>query len=125
MAYNAAASLPVAELASQVHRTIPRTSSPVTVPHVENQQQGGGPPQMNHQGQPTCAAAPWRLATISKQIDDDPVHAQIYKSQPPPPTLPSQYKTITPATTILLSEAMTQLNKDNIKQQQPRTSQPQ
>ncbi|KAB5516625.1 hypothetical protein DKX38_027273 [Salix brachista] len=124
MAYNAAASLPVAELASQAHRTIPRTSSPVTVPHVENQQQGGGPPQMNHQGQPTCAAS-METGNFSKQIDDDPVHAQIYKSQPPPPTLPSQYKTITPATTILLSEAMTQLNKDNIKQQQPRTSQPQ
>ena len=124
MAYNAAASLPVAELASQAHRTIPRTSSPVTVPHVENQQQGGGPPQMNHQGQPTCAAS-METGNYSKQIDDDPVHAQIYKSQPPPPTLPSQYKTTTPATTILLSEAMPQLNKDNIKQQQPRTSQPQ
>ncbi|KAF9664004.1 hypothetical protein SADUNF_Sadunf17G0110900 [Salix dunnii] len=124
MAYNVAASLPVAELASQVHKTIPRTSSPVAVPHVENQQQGGGPPQMNHQGQPTCAAS-METGNFSKQIDDDPVHAQIYKSQPPPPTLPSQYKTMTPATKILLSEARTQLNTDNIKQQQPRTSQPQ
>jgi hypothetical protein len=32
---------------------------------------------------------------------------------------------MTPATTILLSEAMAQLNTDNIKQKQPRTSQPQ
>lgn len=117
MVSNAAASLPVAELTSQVYRT----SSPVTVPHVKNQKQGGGPPQMNHQGQPICAAS----METGKKIDDDPVHAQIYKSQPPPPTLPSQYQTMTPATTILLSEAMARLNTDNIKQQQPRTSQPQ
>lgn len=117
MVSNAAASLPVAELTSQVYRT----SSPVTVPHVKNQKQGRGPPQMNHQGQPICAAS----METGKKIDDDPVHAQIYKSQPPPPTLPSQYQTMTPATTILLSEAMARLNTNNIKQQQPRTSQPQ
>ncbi|KAL9392006.1 hypothetical protein Peur_015926 [Populus x canadensis] len=75
---------PVADLTSQVYRTIPRTSSPVTVPCNENKQQCGGPPQMNHQSQPLCAASK-ESGNYSKQIDNDHVHAQIYKSQPPPP----------------------------------------
>jgi hypothetical protein len=76
---------------------------------------------MNLQSQPLCAASK-EIGNCSKQIDNDHVHAQIYKSQPPPPTLPSQYQTMTPATTILLSEAIARLNTDSIKQQQPRIS---
>lgn len=38
------------------------------------------------------------------EFDDDPAQVQIYKSQPPLPTLPSQYQTMTKATTLLLSE---------------------
>ncbi|KAJ6396406.1 hypothetical protein OIU77_021440 [Salix suchowensis] len=121
VAYNASTALPAADLTSQVYRKIPRESSPDIVPRNENQQQCGGLPQMNHQAQPVCAASK-ESGNYSKQIDEDHVHAQIYKSQPLPPTLPSQYQTMTPPTTILLSEAIARLNTDSIKQQQPKIS---
>ena len=57
-------------------------------------------------------------------LDDDLAHVDIYKSQPPPPTLPSHHQTMTKATTILLPEAFAHLHVDNLKQQ-TETSQPQ
>ncbi|OWM84643.1 uncharacterized protein LOC116205287 [Punica granatum] len=50
------------------------------------------------------------------EFDDDPARLQIYKSQPPLPTLPSQYQTMTKATTLLLSEALAQLHTDGVRQ---------
>lgn len=44
------------------------------------------------------------------EFEDDPVLVQIYKSQPPLPTLPSQYLTKTTAT--VLSEALARLHTD-------------
>ncbi|KAJ1442563.1 hypothetical protein SESBI_00929 [Sesbania bispinosa] len=58
------------------------------------------------------------------ELDDDFTHAQIYKSQPPPPTMSSKYQTMTKETTNLISEALAQLHVDNLKQQ-TETSQPQ
>ncbi|XP_030527379.1 uncharacterized protein LOC115738771 isoform X2 [Rhodamnia argentea] len=48
---------------------------------------------------------------------DDPARLQIYKSQPLPPTLPSQYQTMTEANTLLLTEALVHLNMDRMKRQ--------
>ncbi|KAJ7971250.1 Phox/Bem1p [Quillaja saponaria] len=49
--------------------------------------------------------------------DDDLSRVQIYKSQPPPPSLPSSYQTVTNSATNLLSETLAQLHMDNLNQQ--------
>lgn len=111
MAYKVAAASPAPELGSQVYRMIPTASPLVNAPHNENHQQAEGLPQMNLQAQSMGTA------NYTNELDDDPARSQIYKSQPPPPTLPSRYRTMTKATPILLSEALAQLHTENIKQQ--------
>lgn len=48
--------------------------------------------------------------------DDDLARTQIYKSQPPPPLVPSQLQSKANASTTLLSDAMAQLQMIKIKQ---------
>lgn len=114
---------PIPEFVSQAYRTTPVANSLVHVAYNENKQQNMTVPQMHNQPQ-LFGVAPRETANYGNEHDDDSVRAQIYKSQPPPPTLPSQYQTMTQATTVLLSEASAQLHMDNIKQQ-VRASQPQ
>ncbi|KAL9427680.1 hypothetical protein AB3S75_029795 [Citrus x aurantiifolia] len=114
---------PIPEFVSQAYRTTPVANSLVHVAYNENKQQNMTVPQMRNQPQ-LFGVAPRESANYGNEHDDDSVRAQIYKSQPPPPTLPSQYQTMMQATTVLLSEASAQLHMDNIKQQ-VRASQPQ
>lgn len=110
---------------SQVYRTgHALVAAPlVSVPYNGNQQQVVGIPQMHHQPQ-SMPIPSWESANFSNELNDDPARDQIYKSQPPPPSVPSQYQTMTKATTNLISEALAQLHKDNLKQE-IRPSQPQ
>ncbi|KAF5737731.1 hypothetical protein HS088_TW13G00620 [Tripterygium wilfordii] len=94
----------------------------VHVPYSENMQQVGVVPQIHYQPQPADVANR-ETANYSNELDDDSLRAQIYKSQPPPPLVPSQFQTMTNATAVLLSEALAQLHTDNIEQQ-ARASQP-
>ena len=108
------------DLPSQFYRTslahVAAPLVPVPVSYNENQQQPVGIPQMHHQ--PQSIPIPSReSANFNNELDDDPAHVQIYKSQPPPPSVPSQYQTMTKATANLLSEALAQLHKDNLKQE--------
>lgn len=114
---------PIPEFISQVYRATPVANSLIHVPYNENKQHNVAVPPM-HSQPPVIGVASRETANYSNEHDDDPVRAQIYKSQPPPPTLPSQYQTMTKATTVLLSEALSQLHVDSIKQQAG-TSQPQ
>lgn len=114
---------PIPELVSQAYRTTQVANSLVRVAYNDNKQQNVTVPQMHNQPQ-LIGVAPRETANYGNEHDDDSVRAQIYKSQPPPPMLPSQYQTMTQATTVLLSEALAQLHTDNIKQQ-VRASQPQ
>ncbi|KAJ4822395.1 hypothetical protein Tsubulata_008932 [Turnera subulata] len=90
VAFKVAATAPVPELASQACNTVP-----MNVPHHEN----SGLPPMNMQAQATDLASA-ETTNFGIESDDDPVRAQIYKSQPPPPMLPSQYQTLSKATTV-------------------------
>ncbi|WCJ25317.1 Octicosapeptide/Phox/Bem1p family protein [Euphorbia peplus] len=108
---------PVPEITSQVYRTNQGATSHVNLPHNPNLRHAG----MNLQAQ-SIGMTELESTNYTNEVDDDDVvHAQIYKSQPPAPALLSQYQTMTKAT---LSEALAQLNMENTKQQL-RASQPQ
>ncbi|KAM3712447.1 hypothetical protein ACB094_01G181500 [Castanea mollissima] len=121
VAYKEAPAAPAKpDLPSQFYRTslahVAAPLVPVPVSYNENQQQPVGIPQMHHQ--PQSIPIPSReSANFNNELDDDPARVQIYKSQPPPPSVPSQYQTMTKATANLLSEALAQLHKDNLKQE--------
>lgn len=107
------------------HSEIPLVAAAplLPVPHNESQQQPLGILEPQHQ--PQSVAIPSRDSSKpSNELDDDPAHVQIYKSQPPPPSCPSQYETMNKKTSVLLFEALDQLHTDSLKQQ-IRTSQPQ
>ncbi|OMO80291.1 Phox/Bem1p [Corchorus capsularis] len=111
---------PMAELNSQTYQKIPGHQL-VHVPYNETETRLVGS-QIQHQPQAFGPAA-GETATCTNKLDDDLARVQIYKSQPPPPTVPSQYQTMTTkAATLILSEAL--VHTDNAKQQF-RTSEPQ
>ncbi|PON77503.1 PB1 domain containing protein [Parasponia andersonii] len=112
-------------LASQVYNTAnPEVAAPLTdVPYGESRQQSFGLCQNQHQSQ-SIPVAYRESPKHSNEVDDDLARVQIYKSQPPPPSRPLPYQSMTNATTALLSEALAQLHTDNLKQQ-IKTSQPQ
>ncbi|KDP33011.1 hypothetical protein JCGZ_13042 [Jatropha curcas] len=116
VAYKVTAASPVPDIASQVYRTLPMASSLVSVPPNENHQQPGELPQMNHQAKHIGITSK-ETTNYTNEIDDDPARKQIYKSQPPAPTLPSHCQTMTKASAVLISESLAQLHTDNIKQQ--------
>ncbi|KAK8711927.1 hypothetical protein V6N13_147183 [Hibiscus sabdariffa] len=107
---------PVVDLASQQYQKIPAGHQQVYVPHTETETKFAGA-QIQNQPQLFGGVAAGETANQTNKLDDDPARVQIYKSQPPPPILPSQYKTMTKATTLLLSEALAKLHTDNAEQQ--------
>ncbi|GMI66149.1 hypothetical protein like AT5G16220 [Hibiscus trionum] len=111
----AAAPQPVADLHSQQYQEIPAAHQQIHLPHTETETRFAGA-QIQHQPQSLGVAA-GETANHTNKLDDDPARVQIYKSQPPPPMLPSQYQTMTKATTLLLSEALAKLHTDNAEQQ--------
>ncbi|KAK9034956.1 hypothetical protein V6N11_077008 [Hibiscus sabdariffa] len=111
----AAASQPVVDLSSQQFQKIPAAHQHIHVPHTETETRFAGA-QIQHQPQSLGVAA-GETANHTNKLDDDPARVQIYKSQPPPPMLPSQYQTMTKGTTLLLSEALAKLHTDNAEQQ--------
>ncbi|KAK8477680.1 hypothetical protein V6N13_087550 [Hibiscus sabdariffa] len=106
----------VADLASQQYQKIPAGHQHIHVPHTETETRFAGA-QIQNQLQLFGGVAAGETANQTNKLDDDPARVQIYKSQPPPPILPSQYKTVTKATTLLLSEALPKLHTDNAEQQ--------
>ncbi|KAL4354111.1 hypothetical protein GQ457_06G026510 [Hibiscus cannabinus] len=102
---------PVADLASQQCQNIPAGLQHIHVPHTGTETRFAG---AQIQNQPQLFG---ETANQTNKLDDDPARVQIYKSQPPPPILPSQYKTMTKATTLRLSEALAKLHTDNAEQQ--------
>ncbi|GLU01568.1 hypothetical protein SLE2022_188730 [Rubroshorea leprosula] len=108
------ASVPVPDLTSQVYRNAPTANQVVHV-NYNKTEQDPIPSQIHHQPQ-SFAVAVGETTKYNNELDDDPARIQIYKSQPPPPTLPSQYQTMTKATTALLSEALAQLHTNDPRQ---------
>lgn len=114
-------------LASQVYDTAdPEAAAPlIHVAYNDSQQQSFGLVQNQHQSQ-SIPVTYRESPKHSNEVDDDLARVQIYKSQPPPPSCPLQYQSMTKATMAQLSEALAWLHTDNLKQQQQvRTSQPQ
>lgn len=83
--YKVVAASPAPELASHVYKRVPMASTMVNVSRSEN----GGLPPMNGPTQPIDLAAMEAAEFGITEAGDDHVRAQIYKSQPPPPLLPS------------------------------------
>ncbi|CAL0320784.1 unnamed protein product [Lupinus luteus] len=116
------APLPKTEMTAAAYRTT-ATGAPqlVHVPANQHQQQYVAYSQIHHPSQsiaPNSAAPPNYAYEYA-----DPAHAQIYYSQPLPPTMPSQYQTMT-AAAVAMPEVSAQHPSDSMKQQQIRTSQP-
>ncbi|KAK9272779.1 hypothetical protein L1049_003156 [Liquidambar formosana] len=103
--------VPVPESAVQVYPTTPLFH----VPSNQNQQQLMDLPQMHNASQ-SIAISSTETAKYCNKVDDDPAYTQIYKSQPPAPSLSSQYQTMTQATAVMLSEALKRLHNDDTKQ---------
>lgn len=94
-------------LASHFHNTahsatqLAAAAPLLPVPYNENQQQSLGLLETQHQ--PQSVAVPYiESPKLNNEPDDDPAHIQIYKSQPPPPSCPSQFQTINKKTAVLL-----------------------
>ncbi|CAK9161936.1 unnamed protein product, partial [Ilex paraguariensis] len=96
-----------------VSRTAPAATPLVNVPSIQNQQLVN-PPE-SYDSSLLVATASVAVANYDDEFDDDLTYAQIYKSQPPAPALLPQYQTMT-KTAVLLSEALTKLHTDNLKQ---------
>lgn len=104
------------ELASQVFTTVQGTAPHAHVPVTENKQNLVQMNQVRKHPQPVDVVHE-ETCFYDDEYVEDPARLQIYKSQPLPPTLPSQYQTMTEANTLLLTEALSQLNTDCMKQQ--------
>ncbi|XP_061337407.1 protein PAL OF QUIRKY [Gastrolobium bilobum] len=113
------------DFTSQNYLTNNAIASVVHVPYNGSQQKEMDIYQMHNQSQSqNVSITPRESPEYENELDDDLARVQIYKSQPPPPTLPSKYKTMAKATTDPMSEALAQLHVDNHKQQ-TETLQPQ
>ncbi|XP_030461173.1 uncharacterized protein LOC115681387 [Syzygium oleosum] len=104
------------ELAPQIFTTVQGTAPLAHVPVTENKQNLMQMNQVRKHPQPVDVVHE-ETCYYDDEYVDDPARLQIYKSQPLPPTLPSQYQTMTEANTLLLTEALAQLNTDRMKQQ--------
>lgn len=76
---------PEPDVASQIYRT-GHAHVAMPLPHNENQQQPRGIPQMHHQPQ-SIPDTSRESANFRNEPEDDPACVQIYKSQPPPPSV--------------------------------------
>ncbi|KAF7808837.1 RNA polymerase II degradation factor 1-like [Senna tora] len=121
-AYNPmrSAAVPKSEMTAGGYRTaVAGTPQLVQVPAGQPQQQFVAYSQYHH---PSQSVAPTSAAPASYAYEyADPAHAQIYYSQPLPPTMPSQYQTM--AGGAAAAEPSAQPPSDSMKQQ-IRTSQP-
>ncbi|RDX87974.1 hypothetical protein CR513_30484, partial [Mucuna pruriens] len=109
---------------SQNYSTDNETTSFVHVPYDRNQEREMDIYPMHHQPQShNISIASEESPKCGNELDKDIARVQIYKSQPPPPALPSKYQTMTKATTNLLSTALAQLHVDSLELQ-TETSQP-
>ncbi|CAN0896609.1 hypothetical protein LINGRAHAP2_LOCUS18601 [Linum grandiflorum] len=113
MSYKAAAIPSQPEISSQAYTRVAPASPLANVPL-----------QMNLQAQP-AAVTPVDEQNYINEDDHDATHAQIYKSQPPPPALPSPFQTVTKDPTTLLADALAQLHTDGNLKPQVVTSQQQ
>ncbi|XP_065848443.1 protein PAL OF QUIRKY [Euphorbia lathyris] len=116
--YKVVTESPVPEIASsQVYKANKVATAHVNLPHNAYHRHA----VINLQAQSIAVTSLETPTNYSNQLDDDNdnvVHAQIYKSQPPAPALPSQHQTITKSTPgVILSEAFPHLHMDNTKQQ--------
>ncbi|KAI4295034.1 hypothetical protein MLD38_040691 [Melastoma candidum] len=110
------------------HVVNPQMRALQAVPLVENTQrleklqpvpvdtQPQPPPQPKPQPKPLISVE--ENSGYDDQFEDDPARFQIYKSQPLPAVLPTQYQTMAEATTLMLTEALTQSNTGKDNQQQ-------
>ncbi|XP_039035426.1 dendritic arbor reduction protein 1-like isoform X1 [Hibiscus syriacus] len=128
LAYSHMKNPPIAEpemtAATGVYR-ITATGTPqlVQVPNNQHRQQYMGYSHIHH---PSQSVAPTSAATASYAYEfTDPARGQVYYTRPltPPPTMSSQYQTMTAASAVVLPDANSQLPVDNVKPQ-VRTSQP-
>ncbi|GLU01565.1 hypothetical protein SLE2022_188710 [Rubroshorea leprosula] len=108
------APVPVPELTPQVYRNGPTANQVVHV-NYNKTEQDPIPTQIHHQPQ-SFAVAVGETTKYNNEPDYDSARIQIYKSQPPPSTLPSHHQTMTKATTALLSDALAQLHSNEPKQ---------
>ncbi|GAB4827924.1 hypothetical protein Ancab_034808 [Ancistrocladus abbreviatus] len=99
--------LPVPEYTSKVYSPATGTTLPSNVPSDEHQHQFVTFPLTNQPCTPIVAAE--NANSLSEH--EDPVHAQIYKSQPPAPLMPSHVHPGANSATVL-SENLTQLHLD-------------
>ncbi|KAF8026844.1 hypothetical protein BT93_F3360 [Corymbia citriodora subsp. variegata] len=104
------------ELASQVFSTTQGTALHAHAPITENKPNLMQMNPVRKHPQPVDVVHE-ESCYYDDEYVEDPARLQIYKSQPLPPTLPSQYQTMTEANTLLLTEALSQLNTDCVKQQ--------
>ncbi|XP_039039247.1 uncharacterized protein LOC120177074 isoform X1 [Hibiscus syriacus] len=105
----------VVDLSSQQYQKIPAAHQHIHLPRIEPETRFAGA-QIQHQPQSFGVAA-GETVNNTNRLDDDPAPVQIYKSQPTPPMLTSQYQTMTKATALLLSDALAKLHADNAEQQ--------
>ncbi|BAU00910.1 hypothetical protein LR48_Vigan102s003700 [Vigna angularis] len=111
---------------SQNYLTHTETAALVHVPYNENQAPQIDVSPMHHiqsQSQ-NISITSVESAESGNELDNNLTRDQIYKSQPPPPALPSKHQTVRKATPELLSEALAQLHVDSLKPQHTEISQP-
>lgn len=100
------------EMPSNVYITAtPANQTVVQVPSSQYHQQYYGLSQVPPPSQ-QMATVPNGTANYGYEYSH-PVHDQVFYAQQTPPTLPSQYQTMTPNTAVLLSQATAQLAAEN------------
>ena len=110
--YKPPASAP--EYATKVYITPAVAAQPVSVTSDDHHHQVVAFPTTSQAAQAVATAPPLESANFIGEYED-PLHAQIYKTQPPAPALSSQLQMPTNAATVVLSETLAQLHVDNAK----------
>ncbi|KAK9700222.1 hypothetical protein RND81_08G224500 [Saponaria officinalis] len=111
--YNCKPAVPTAAYAGKVYGTTTITSQPVTGgtdDHKTHNRQFLAFPPQNLPSQPV-AVTPLETTNYVSEFED-PMHAQIYKTQPPAPTLPVELQPVTKTETVMLSESLAQLQME-------------
>ncbi|GMJ13119.1 PIGMENT DEFECTIVE 331 [Hibiscus trionum] len=127
-AYNLPVKQPSSEAATAIPSSRPQTP-PLAYNHMRNvpiakseMAAATDTPQLiqvpnNQQHQQQYTVVPTSAATATYYYEFvDPARAQIYYTQPLPPTIPSQYQTMTAASAVVLPDANAQRPIDNVKQ---------
>ncbi|GAB4832335.1 hypothetical protein Ancab_006350 [Ancistrocladus abbreviatus] len=103
------------EHASKFYMPATVATQPSNVPSDEHQHQFVTFPMTNQTSPPIISAVAAENASCIGE-HEDPVHAQIYKSQPPPPVMLSQFHPVANTAETVLSENLTQLHLDHSMQ---------